>query len=81
MNDGVYVVITSQGEFVWFDSEASLPKTSGHYLVCQRSVGGRPTRWVRYWNGTTWQDSKADRYGPVICWMHCPPVPSILWRH
>ena len=80
MNDG-YVVRTSDGEFTWYDFAQDTPTAIGHYLVCQRQPKGRPTRWVRYWNGTDWQDSKADRYGPILCWMNCPPVPSLLWRH
>ncbi len=81
MSGDNYIVTTPHGEFVWFDAEIASPKVIGHYLVCQRNTSGRPTRWVRYWNGENWSDSKADRYGEIVCWMYCPPVPEAVWRH
>lgn len=71
-------------DFYWREMIEFEPDVPGHYLVVQRHAASttsprnrvRAYRWVRYWDGTDWYDSKADKYGPIVYWMPMPSVPN-----
>jgi hypothetical protein len=62
-------------EFDWNDMNEYVPEYRGHYLVAQKKGRDRCYRFVRFWEGEDWVNSKADEYGPVIYWMKMKPVP------
>ena len=56
----------------WIDHED--PTHRGHYLVQQENADRKKYRWVRYWDGQQWSNTKEEVYGPVVCWAHLPNV-------
>jgi len=56
----------------WIDHEDPIHR--GHYLVQQENADRKKYRWVRYWDGQQWSNTKEEVYGPVVCWAHLPNV-------
>ena len=56
----------------WIDHEDPIHR--GHYLVQQETTERKKYRWVRYWDGQQWSNTKEEVYGPVVCWAHLPNV-------
>ena len=53
------------------------PPQSGHYLVYQeREDDYRRYRFVRYWNGQTWNNPNEEKYGTVRYWCALPALPE-----
>ncbi len=52
------------------------PDESGHYLVAQENEDHRKYRFVRYWNGSVWNNPNDHQYGQIIGWMELPEWPK-----
>lgn len=58
----------------WKDYPQEKPTKVGEYLVIQEATFGKEgrTKWVRFWDGTEFYDSRMHRYGAVIKWAEIP---------
>jgi hypothetical protein len=54
------------------------PPREGHYLVAQENSDHRRYMFVRYWNGSEWNNPNEVKYGEVLAWMHRPSWPNDL---
>ncbi len=67
--------MTIESYSVWTPVEYP-PSKPGRYLVAQRNNENRKYRWIRYWTGEEWSNTKLDIYGEVYSWAELPPYPS-----
>jgi len=59
----------------WVDFEYDAPDRPGRYLVVQKLGKNKKYRWVRYWNGDSWEMPCEDKYGPITHWCEMPAYP------
>ncbi len=62
-------------KYEWRDLDEESPEEPGRYLVVQHLSSRLRYRWVRYWDGADWVDSKEIKYGPITHWTELPPFP------
>jgi hypothetical protein len=53
------------------------PPATGHYLVAQENENHRRYMFVRYWNGSVWNNPNADKYGDIVAWAERPDWPTL----
>ena len=58
----------------WKPYPQSKPSKVGEYLVIQEALHGKEgrTKWVRFWDGEEFYDSRMHRCGPVVKWADIP---------